>query len=74
MELFQLNRKVDESEISGTGIIAQGVVFDDGTVVMRWLTKRASTTFYQNIDDVRGIHGHDGSTVLEWVLPRPVRR
>ena len=74
MELIQLNRKVDESEISGTGIIAQGVVFDDGTVAMRWLTERASTTFYQSIDDVIGIHGHDGSTALEWVFPRSARR
>lgn len=62
MKLFQLVRDEDESGISGTGIVAQGVIFTDGTVAMRWLTDVASTGIYGSIDHVRVIHGHQGKT------------
>lgn len=67
MKLFELDRYEDVSGKSGTGIVAQGVEFDDGTVVMRWLTQRPSTAFYASIDDVRYFHGHDGKTRLVYV-------
>jgi hypothetical protein len=62
MRLFQLVRDVDISGTSGTGIVAQGVQFDDGTCALRWLTDTSSTGFYNSIEDLIFIHGHEGAT------------
>lgn len=67
MRLFYLNRFEDESGVSGIGRIAQGVVFDDGTCALRWLTHIRSTSFYASIEDLTAIHGHGGKTRVEWV-------
>ena len=34
MKLFELRRDVDETGISGTGTVAQGVIFDDRPVTL----------------------------------------
>lgn len=64
MRKFWLERDVDESGISGTGQVAEGVIFSDGRVAMRWLTANmpSSTVLYDGITDVVTIHGHNGST------------
>ena len=62
MKLFYLNRTEDESGVSGTGRIAQGIVFDNGKVALTWLSDHPSITVYDNIGEVRAIHGHDGKT------------
>ncbi len=62
MERFWLERTEDETGVSGTGTVAEGVVFWDGTVVMRWRTGTASTAIYSSIEDVVTIHGHGGKT------------
>jgi hypothetical protein len=67
MRLFQLERAVDETGVSGTGVVAQGVEFDDGTVAMRWLSEHTSTAIYEHIGDVETIHGHNGATKIEWL-------
>ena len=36
MRTFRLIRDEDPTGISGTGSVAEGVEFDDGTVAMRW--------------------------------------
>lgn len=61
-KLFNLQRDEDETGISGTGIVANGVVFPDGSVAMRWATDVASTAVYASIEDVEHIHGHGGKT------------
>ena len=61
---FYLERDEDESGVSGTGRVAHGVVFDDGTVSMRWLTEYRSTATYRRLDDVWRIHSHGGKTRL----------
>lgn len=43
MRTFELHRVEDETGISGTGIVAEGVIFGDGTCAMRWRTKDRST-------------------------------
>jgi hypothetical protein len=60
--LFLLQRTIDVSGISGTGIVAEGVVFSDGSVAMRWATEVASTVIYAQLDDVIFVHGHGGNT------------
>lgn len=66
MKTFYLDRKVDESGVSGTGIVAEGVQFSDGTCVVHWLTRTASVAIYPNIDDLIEVHGHDGNTEIIW--------
>lgn len=67
MRLFQLIRNIDVSGKSGTGAVTEGVVFTDGSVAMRWRTATSSVCFYNSIEDVLEIHGHDGATVLQYV-------
>ena len=71
-KLFYLHRVEDDSGISGTGRIAQGVIFDNGKVALTWLSDTPSTGVYDSIGDVRTIHGHEGKTevVLEQSLQR----
>jgi hypothetical protein len=59
---FYLYRRNDESGISGTGRVAQGVVFDDGRVVVVWLSDTSSINIYNSLGDVKSIHGHEGKT------------
>lgn len=61
-KLFYLQRTQDESGVSGTGRIAQGVIFDNGKVALTWLSEHPSVAMYDNIGDVRTIHGHAGNT------------
>lgn len=72
MRRFQLYRHSDASGVSGVGVVAQGVVFDDGTAAMRWLTEHRSTAIYESVDDLVTIHGHGGSTEVVWLEPRPL--
>jgi hypothetical protein len=62
MYTFELHRDVDETGVSGTGVVAQGVAFDDGTVALRWLGNIGSTVIYAHMADVERIHGHNGQT------------
>ena len=62
MKVFYLQRREDESGVSGTGRIAQGIVFDNGRVALTWLSDHPSVTVYDNIGEVRAIHGHEGKT------------
>lgn len=66
MRTFKTVRTHDVSGVSGTGIVAEGVEFTDGTVVLRWVTERASTAFYDNLADLQAIHGHGGNTQIQW--------
>jgi|GEM_PF-727292 len=65
--LFELYRIEDETGVSGTGVVAHGAVFEDGTVAMRWLTKHRSTTLFDSLDEVREIHGHGGKTEIRFL-------
>lgn len=62
MRLFELRREEDESGVSGTGTVAQGVIFDTGWCALTWLTEHTSVAFYTSLDEVVAIHGHNGST------------
>lgn len=64
MKTFYLKRVVDQSGISGTGIVAQGVIFDNGKCAMAWLTKHSSIAIYDNIKTLKAIHGHGGQTLI----------
>jgi hypothetical protein len=67
MKRFRLKRVVDDSGISGTGYVTEGIIWSDGTVAMRWLTHVSSHCYYNSIADVETIHGHGGHTVVEYI-------
>jgi hypothetical protein len=64
---FILERADDESGVSGTGIVAEGVEFSDGTVAMRWRSHIKSTVIYDSIHACTSIHGHGGKTVVAFI-------
>ena len=66
MRRFHLDRHQDETGVSGTGMVAQGVLFDNGKVALTWLTERPSVTVYDSLDDVEAVHLHHGATSLIW--------
>jgi hypothetical protein len=64
---FVLVRHVDPSGVSGTGVVAEGVEFTDGSVVLRWRSDTPSTVVYANTAAVEQVHGHGGATDIEWI-------
>lgn len=75
MRRFQLVRDIDVTGISGTGIVAEGVEFGDGTTVVRWLKRgttrpehvKPTTVVHDDVESVIGLHGHGGSTTIDWL-------
>lgn len=59
---FHLQRDVDETGVSGTGRVAEGVIFRNGYVALTWLTQVTSVVFYPSFEAVEQIHGHGGKT------------
>jgi hypothetical protein len=71
MKAFYLLRHEDVSGVSGEGVVADGVVFDDGVTVIRWRSGRPqaqSTVVWDNVEDAIAIHGHDGKTELVYTV------
>lgn len=64
---FVLYRRVDVTGISGTGVVAWGVLFPDGKVATRWNGYPAQTCSFDSIEDVETIHGHEGNTRVVWI-------
>jgi hypothetical protein len=69
MNRFELHREVDETGVSGVGVVAEGVMFHDGTAALRWRSQFKSTAVYQSITDLEAIHGHNGQTKIVWIDP-----
>ena len=60
---FALVRDEDETGVSGTGKVAEGVIYSDGHVSMRWIVgEHRSTVAYDSVESVEAIHGHGGKT------------
>jgi hypothetical protein len=66
MRTFHLYRKIDETGVSGTGIVAEGIEFGNGKCCIQWTTYHASVGIYENISEIETIHGHEGKTVVVW--------
>jgi hypothetical protein len=72
---FELHRDTDVTGISGTGIVAEGCVFTDGTTILRWLTSgttrphmvKPTTVIHESPESVQALHGHNGATHIEWL-------
>ena len=67
MKLFRLERDEDVTGASGTGHVADGVQWPDGTVTVKWRGEYASEVSWpKGIVAVERIHGHDGRTRVVW--------
>lgn len=68
MKTFVLDRLVDETGISGTGHVAEGVVFGNGKVAVGWqgLQGVPSVVVFDSVEDMEKIHGHNGLTKVVW--------
>lgn len=64
---FILDRKEDETGTSGIGVVAEGVMFENGKAALCWLTERSSVAIYDTMADLIEIHGHGGKTVARWI-------
>lgn len=58
MKPFEMIRNADESGVSGTGKVLEGVVFSKGITVIQWCVegKPNSTAIYPTFDDFKCIH------------------
>lgn len=72
---FVLYRDTDITGISGTGPVADGVVFPDGVTVMRWRDVagpnadagvRPTIVVHESPESVEALHGHGGATRIVW--------
>lgn len=67
---FLLRRHTDVSGVSGTGVVADGVIFPaagKGVAVVRWRGERGSTVVWDHLTHLTEIHGHGGATQIEMV-------
>lgn len=68
---FVLERRFDVSGVSGSGIVAGGVVFPSGKCITQWRATAdipvGSTVFYESLEQIVAIHGHGGETVVRFL-------
>lgn len=59
---FELQRDLDVSGVSGTGVVAEGIA------VVHWIAgEHHSTVVWPDVAGVEAIHGHGGATRLVWL-------
>lgn len=64
---FWLVRHQDVSGVSGTGIVAEGIVWSSGQVALHWPGLPTCTSTWAALDDLLAVHGHGGWTTVEWI-------
>lgn len=68
MKLFHLVREADPSGVSGTGVVAEVVEFENGCVAVAFFADRgpgvSALAVYRCLSDAEVIHGHGGLTKL----------
>ena len=63
---FKLYRYQDMSGVSGTGLVAEGIVFKTGKTVICWSRSPYSVTVFDSLDEMIQVHGHHGKTEIRW--------
>lgn len=72
LQEFYLLRKKDVSGVSGTGIVARGCVLPSHRCILEWYTQYETIGIYDNLEQIRAIHGHENATEL--VLGSPPKK
>jgi hypothetical protein len=63
---FKLVRSVDVTGISGTGEIAVGVRYPDGSCALFWLN-HGTHGFYKSLDQLHNIHCYNNNASIIWI-------
>jgi hypothetical protein len=72
---FHLQRDIDATGASGTGHVADGVLWPDGTATVHWRGQDNSDAFWPTgMDGIRRRSCHDGLTRIVWDDPEPAPR
>jgi len=71
IETLTICRQSDESSVSGTGVVIEGVQYATGQVVLHWLTPapRGSIAIFESLEDFKRVHvnPHPGNkTIITW--------
>jgi len=66
LRTFTMVRDEDESGVSGTGVVAEGVLLTCTKVILSWLTIHKSIAVYDSLAECQAVHGHDGKTRIVW--------
>jgi len=71
IETFTVCRRSDESGISGTGVVIEGVQYATGQVVLHWLTPvpRGSIAIFESLSDFKKVHVNShpsNKTIITW--------
>lgn len=79
IKTFYLLRHTDVNGLSGTGIVAVGVIYPDGKAHMQWVSFKSSFEMHNSIESLIDIHGHSGATELIYGDPpsdedKPVKK
>jgi hypothetical protein len=72
---FVLVRNTDVSGVSGTGVVAEGTVWSDGSASVRWpgrgsggRGRSGSVAFWPDgVGEVEAVHGHHGATEVRYL-------
>ena len=72
MRRFHFNRVEDASGISGTGRVAEGVLFNNGLIALTWNSVHKCINMYTSLAEMEAVHGHDGKTVIVWIDEDPM--
>lgn len=56
MRTFTMERLSDETGVSGTGIVIEGVEFTNGKVVVRWTGEIGSVVHHDSLENFCKIH------------------
>ncbi|MFF8290450.1 hypothetical protein ACF068_14645 [Streptomyces sp. NPDC016309] len=64
---FYLQRHTDVTGVSGTGRVADGVLWPDGSADVRWRGERPSAVHWDRFADAEAVHGHGGATQIVWL-------
>lgn len=67
MRRFILQREHDESGVSGTGVVAEGVELTCGKAILTWLGPQGAVAVYDSMKNVEAVHGHEGKTKIVWL-------
>ena len=67
---LELHRDADETGVSGTGVVAEGMHFvEPDIVVLRWTSANPTSVVFheRGLASVEAVHGHGGKTRIVWL-------
>jgi hypothetical protein len=64
---FALVRPATDDGRSAIGVVAFGVAFSDGHIVLRWNGAHPATSNWESLADMLAVHSRDESTTIQWI-------